>query len=312
MLRLSSLSPSLALALAATACRAAPVAAPSSGAAADDPTVATVAIDARLDRIEAALAELTGDTAGKLATPEARLARLEQRLDKVTGFLKQAVRPELDATKTYAIPVDPLDPVIGPADAKVTIVEAYEFMCPYCAMVAPSLDALLQGYPREVRLVSKYFLIHGERAMPSGVAACAAAKQGKYPAMKKALWASIWPKGEGHQSSEQALTAEGVEKIAKQVGLDLKRYRDDLAACGTWVERSGQTLQQFGAGGTPTFYINGKSVGGQSAEDLRALIDAEITKVDAAVSAGVKPGRYYTDVVLKQGEAQAVMSSPFD
>ena len=62
---------------------------------------------------------------------EARLARLEKKLDKIAGFLKQAVPPELDKTQTYAVPIEPNDPVIGAKDAKVTIIEAYEFLCPY-------------------------------------------------------------------------------------------------------------------------------------------------------------------------------------
>ena len=110
---------------------------------------------------------------------EARLARVEKKLDKITGFLKQAVRPELDTKPTYAVPVDPLDPIIGPKDAKVTIVEAYEFLCPYCNMIAPTMEKIVEAYPNDVRVVPKYLVIHGPPALPSGLAMCAAGKQGK-------------------------------------------------------------------------------------------------------------------------------------
>ena len=47
------------------------------------------------------------------------------------------------------------------------------------AMVAPTVDQLLAEYPKDVRVVAKYFVIYGEPAMPSGQGACAAQKQGK-------------------------------------------------------------------------------------------------------------------------------------
>ena len=102
---------------------------------------------------------------------EERLARVERRLDKVVDILEQAMPPnEPDPDGTYAVPIDPVDPVQGPADAKVTIVEGFEFLCPYCYMVNPTVEQILQKYPKDVRLVSKYLIIHGPPAIP---AACA-------------------------------------------------------------------------------------------------------------------------------------------
>ena len=240
---------------------------------------------------------------------EERLARVERKLDKITDFLKQAVPPKLDESATYAVPIDPADPVVGPADAKVTIVEAYEFLCPYCAMVAPTVDQLLAEYPKDVRVVYKYFLIHGEPAMPSGQAACAAAKQGKYKEFESALWKKSWP-APGQPPNKDALTAEAVLALGAELGMDPAKFKADMdGECKEWITRSMRTLQQFGAGGTPSFYVNGRFVQAGNPAAFKRVVDEEIKKVEES---GIKPADYYEKVVVGQGEPQAKMVSPFD
>ncbi|HVV85000.1 MAG TPA: DsbA family protein [Kofleriaceae bacterium] len=240
---------------------------------------------------------------------EARLARVEKKLDKITGFLKQAVRPELDTTLTYGVPIDPLDPVIGPKDAKVTIVEAYEYLCPYCNMVSPTMEKVIEAYPNDVRVVPKYLVIHGPPAVPAGLAMCAAGKQGKAHEMQKALWGSIW--GTNQQPDRDKASAENVQALASTVGLDAAKLKADMDSqdCQQWLSHSAATLEKFGTTGTPSFYVNGKFVGGQDFDAFKKMIDDEIKKVDAS---GVKPADYYDKVVIGKGEPQAHMISPFD
>lgn len=241
---------------------------------------------------------------------EGRLARLEKKIDKITGFLKQAVRPELDTKQTYAVPIEPNDPVIGAKDAKVTIVEAYEFLCPYCSMVAPTMEQLLAEYPNDVRIVPKYMVIHGPPALPPGLAMCAAGRQGKAAEMQKALWNTIWPAA-GQPSVKEAATAEAIATTAAGLGLNVDQFKTDMngAECQTWLQQSGQTLQKFGAGGTPAFYINGKFVQAGDAGAFKRVIDAEIKAVNES---GIPAGQYYDKVVIGKGKPEAVMISPFD
>lgn len=239
---------------------------------------------------------------------EERLQKLERKVDKITTFLRSAVQPKLDDTVAYAIPIDPSDPTIGPKNAKVTIVEAYEFLCPYCAMVAPTIDQLVAEYPKDVRVVSKYFVIHGEPAMPSGQAACAAGKQGKYDEYQKALWKKSWPTP--NQPNRDALTAEAVVALAGELGMNTTKFKADMDGdCKEWLGRSMRTLQQFGAGGTPSFYVNGRFTQAGNPASFKRIIDEEIKKVDAS---GVPAAEYYEKVVVGQGEPEARMVSPFD
>ena len=240
---------------------------------------------------------------------EGRLARLEKKIDKITGFLKQAVRPELDTKQTYAVPVETNDPIIGAKDAKVTIIEAYEFLCPYCSMIAPTMEQLLAEYPNDVRIVVKYMVIHGPPAHPSGLAMCAAGRQGKAAEMQKAMWNTIWP-APGQPAVKEKATAEGVAETAASVGLNVEQFKADMnGECQAWLAQSGRTLQQFGAGGTPSFYINGKFVPAGDISAFKKIIDSEIKAVN---DSGIPAGQYYDKVVIAKGAKEAVMVSPFD
>src|SRR4051812_21308017 len=82
-----------------------------------------------------------------------RLARLEHRVDKVIELLEKTElgrAGEPDPDKIYAVPVDQTDPSEGPKDAKITIVEGFEFLCPFCYMVNPTVEQVLQKYPSDV------------------------------------------------------------------------------------------------------------------------------------------------------------------
>ena len=236
---------------------------------------------------------------------EERLARVEKRLDKVVDILEQAMPPaEPDPDGTYAVPIDPIDPVQGPADAKVTIVEGFEFLCPYCYMVNPTVDQILQKYPKDVRLVSKYLIIHGPPAIPPGMVACAAAKQGKFKEMKAALWGHLF-KMEGDSPTVQPDQADeaNLEKMAGEAGVNVAKMKTDMDSCKSWLASSRSTLAPFGVNGTPAFFINGRYINGaQPFEDFDKLIQEELAKADKVIADGsVKQADYYEKQVVGKG-----------
>jgi len=235
---------------------------------------------------------------------EARVAKLEKRMDKIISILEQAMPPnEPDPAVTYSVPVSANDPQIGPADAKITIVEGFEFACPFCWKASPTIEQLLVDYPKDVRVVDKYILIHGPPALPPGLAACAAQKQGKYAVMKKLLWSKLF-NAAGEIQRDQ-LAPENLEKAATEAGLDVGKLKADMEgeSCKAWVKESQETLSAVGTTGTPSFYINGRHLGGaMPIEDFKKVIQEELTKADKAISGGVKQSEYYAKVVVEKGE----------
>src|SRR5205823_3828129 len=128
-------------------------------------------------------------------------------------------------------------------DAKVTIVEGFEFLCPYCAMVNPTVEQIRAKYPKDVRVVAKYLIIHGPPAVAPGMMACAAAKQGKYSQMKQALWTHFFKiENDRPNLQRDQIAPENLDKIAVEAGLDVAKLKTDMTSCNSWVDSSKRSL----------------------------------------------------------------------
>jgi protein-disulfide isomerase len=251
----------------------------------------------RLDKAAKASAE----PAPTAVDRDDRLARLERRLEKVTATLDQALGPpEPDPSATYAVPINEQDPIEGPRDAKVTIVEGYEFLCPYCYVVNPLVEQIRAKYPKDVRVVSKYLVIHGAPAITAGTYACAAAKQGKFTEMKTALWNRLW-KNENGRPQAQPEQATNLDAVATSLGLDHDRLARDLESCQQWLQSSERELGAVGIRSTPSFFVNGRPLRERSFTAFDALVSAELAKANSSTVAAAD---YYDREVVGKGLKQ--------
>src|SRR5690348_5859775 len=110
-----------------------------------------------------------------------RMERIERKLDALIASgggrggnaagagQQRPARAEPDRAKTYAVPVEN-DAFDGPADAKVTIVKAYDYACPYCERVRTTMEDLRKKYGNDVRVVSKQLVVHPTTAMSGALA----------------------------------------------------------------------------------------------------------------------------------------------
>src|SRR5262245_21367853 len=121
-----------------------------------------------------------------------------------------------DPNKKYDIPAGAA-PVIGPANAKVTILHAYDYQCPFCVRVHPTMEQLLKDYPKDVRIVyMQHPLSFHQQAGISAEAVMAAKSQGKFREMHEELMAM-----NGQLSREKIMGA------AQKIGLDMKKLTDE-------------------------------------------------------------------------------------
>jgi protein-disulfide isomerase len=237
-------------------------------------------INDKLDRIEKGIEELKKRPAG---APVAQAPR----------------RP--DPNTVYNVPVGDGDVAKGPRYAKVTIVEGFDFACPYCAQSRPAVEEVYAKHKDDVKVVSKQFVVHPQVATLPALAVCAAQKQGKGPDLSDEIWARAW-KDEGGRPHFDAtqLNQDNIEKAATDKKLDVAKLKTDMQSkdCQDMIATQQRELATIGVNGTPAFFINGKPYQGpRTAEGFNAAVEAEIAKVDAALKAGTKLEDYYASIM---------------
>ncbi len=246
----------------------------------------------------------------KLEAEQAKHAEALDFLDKVYAQQKtqadQQEREEPAPDAVFAVDIAPdlaAGQVEGPANAPVTIVEAFDFACPYCRQVSTTLESLVKSYNGKVRVVFKNMVVHPQVATTAHLASCAAAKQGKYPVFKNALWEKGFdPYAAARDPSK--LGEENIVAIAKGVGLDVDKLKTDMKSdeCKKSLDTDMAELAKFHVNSTPTLFVNGTHVGGALPEaQFKAMIDDKLKAVEAS---GVAPADYYEKEVMGKGEKQ--------
>ncbi len=154
---------------------------------------------------------------------------------------------------------DPATPVGGNPQGDVTVVEFFDYRCPYCKQVHPAIQKLLDQ-DRKLRFVYKEFPVLGEQSDIAAHAALAARLQGRYEAFHNAMMAA---KGQ--------ITEDQVYRIAGSIGLDVDRLKRDMT--DPEIERALSANKSLAKAldlrGTPGFVIGDHIVPG--AIDLDAL-----------------------------------------
>src|ERR1044071_8209489 len=119
--------------------------------------------------------------------PDVLLDALQAAEDKMKGDAKDKAAQAL-STRRREIFEDSDTPVAGNPQGDVSIVEFFDYRCPYCKQVEPALEKLLRD-DRKLRFVYKEFPVLGPESLIAAKAALASRKQGKYAAVHQALMA---------------------------------------------------------------------------------------------------------------------------
>jgi 2-hydroxychromene-2-carboxylate isomerase len=150
-------------------------------------------------------------------------------------------------------------PVRGAPMAPITIVEFSDFECPYCGAAHHELDRLMREFEGQIKLVYKHFPLGGhERAMPAARAADAAGRQGRFWEMHDLLF-----------DRQRALQDADLERYARELGLDVERFKTDMSSAETQARIDADRSQgeRLTIQGTPTIYVDGRLL----REPLKAL-----------------------------------------
>lgn len=204
-----------------------------------------------------------------LENPEIIRDAIIKLQDKEAQQEKESYRESILSAKD-ALENDPRDAVIGPADAKVTIVEFFDYNCGFCKRATPWVEEAVAKYGDDIRVVFKELPILDDRTRTSRLAsraALAAHKQGKYEEMHFALM------------NQKRLSGEIIRKTAEDIGLDMNRYKADLAD-PTIEQHISDTLELANRlpalTGTPFFVVGGEYVSGADTARLEELVKARL------------------------------------
>ncbi len=158
---------------------------------------------------------------------------------------------------------DAASPVGGNPAGDVSVVEFFDYNCPYCRANAPILQEAQRGDP-QLRLVYKEFPILGPNSEFAARAALASIKQGKYVPFHEALF-----------SSKGSVTEETVMDVAKSIGMDAVQLRKDMEnpSIKQVIERNLELAHALRISGTPSFVIGDQlHIGLTDLGTLRALV----------------------------------------
>jgi protein-disulfide isomerase len=235
---------------------------------------------------------------GGVAPSQVYARIIEKGVDRAPSRAAQAEPPPAAARKVE-IPAD--SPAVGPATAKVTIVEWSDFECPFCSRAVPTINKIKETYGKDVRVVFRHQpLPMHPNAKPAAAASMAAHEQGKFWEMHDKLFAN-----------QRALDRANLDKYAQELGLDMARYKAamDSNKYAAKIDADSSSGSAVGANGTPAFFINGRFLSGaQPFEAFKPLIDEEIAKANKALAAGTKAEELYAK--LNQDNVNAAPAAP--
>lgn len=188
-----------------------------------------------------------------------------------------AVIGRWDRAPTHDIPIEAgRDYILGPEDARVTLVEFSDFECPYCRNAANGVHDVMQKFDGDVRLVFKNFPLditcNLQMREPMHRLACKAATLAWCAGRQdeRLFW-------ETHDAlfREPQLTADTLNRIPNDLGVN----REQLDACmdgpaSTAAVQEDITLgRRIGVSGTPVFFANGRKVSDYRRAPLEAVVE---------------------------------------
>jgi protein-disulfide isomerase len=155
------------------------------------------------------------------APGQAEQLRIDKAIESYTAKQKmdrEQAADQVVANRMASLLTDPATLVLGNPQGDVTIIEFFDYTCPFCKAVEPRLRQLLAA-DKKVKLVVKEFPILHPVSLVATKAALASAKQGKYALYHQKM-----------MDFRGELTEEAIFDMAKDVGLDVQRLRRDMNA----------------------------------------------------------------------------------
>lgn len=169
--------------------------------------------------------------------------------------------------------VRPHTQVLGPANAKVHLVEFLDPACEGCRAFYPVVKQIMADNPDRIRLYVRYVALH--KGADYAIKAIEAARaQNRFTEAMTVLFAQQQQWTQGHTAMPDKI----LNVLATVPGLDVERLKRDIEKpeYAKIVEQDLADAKTLKVAQTPTFYINGKPLAQYSFEQLKKQISDEI------------------------------------
>ena len=178
--------------------------------------------------------------------------------------------------------IRPDSPSLGPADAKVKVVEFLDPECEACAAFNPTVKGIIKEFDGQVRFVVRYMPFHGNARLAATYLE-AAGEQGKYWEYMDKMLAGQSQWGEIHGAPQPVNRPDPkvlFEQWAGELGMNVEQLRASAAKKEHLekIERDFADGRTLGVRRTPTIFVNGKELYRLNPNDLRSMIAAELKK----------------------------------
>lgn len=166
------------------------------------------------------------------------------------------------------------DPLIGPADAPIVIVEFSDFTCSFCRSQEKVIKRIMAEYPDKIKLIWKDYpeASRDSRSYQAAVAARCAEAQGAFWSYHDLLF-----------NQETVLNKQTFLKLADSLKLNNKKFAGCLEEQRTKeiIEDNITEANALAINGVPFMFINSQEVMGESSfADFKNIIELELNKND--------------------------------
>jgi protein-disulfide isomerase len=155
-------------------------------------------------------------------------------------------------------------PVLGNPKGDVTLVEFFDYRCPYCKAMSDQIAEVVKA-DGKTKLVMKEFAVLGPESVTAAKAALASREQKKYEEFHRAL-----------MRLKEPLTEKTLMKTAADVGINTDKLKKDMddPKIDTILKNNLKLAHDLNVDATPTFVIGDQIVTGAiPAQNLKQLID---------------------------------------
>lgn len=172
------------------------------------------------------------------------MQKYEQKMrDEAQAQAQKIVMENIEAVNN-----DPNTPFVGNKDAKIVLVEFFDYSCGYCHKLFPGLKSVIANNP-EVKVAFKPLTFVSPMSEYAAKATLAANMQGKYIDLHNALF-----------EFKGRLDEAAVDQIAAQIGLDMMQLKADMGSekVASILRSNAELAGKIQVNGVPALVLNGE------------------------------------------------------